>query len=83
MFPDDNRNPDVAPSRTAANAAGIGGPSRVRGNGVRGPATRRADRVEGLPVELDAVAGAIRGKGEARLDAERLGDEAVESRNDI
>src|SRR5215467_15311167 len=50
----------------------------------RGPQPRMlaldcAETLEGFPVELDAVAEAIRSDGEALLDPEGFGDEAVET----
>jgi hypothetical protein len=38
-----------------------------------------ADGVESLPVELDAVSGALGRHRRARLQAQRLGDEPIET----
>src|SRR5712664_1103412 len=39
----------------------------------------RPQRVERLPVELDAVPGPVGGHRRTRLQAQRLGDEAIET----
>ncbi len=57
-------------SRSVSNSEGVAKPSAE---------SLCAEGVEGLPVELKAVAGAVWRDGEAVLDAERLGDEAVEA----